>query len=64
MSVLLHIPHILIVDQNFGTNRFRPLFSKSYISAPFVRRSAVFVDLISLYGDETSGFVKHRQCDE
>ena len=49
-SVHVHVSHMLTVDQNFGTNRFRPHFPKSHISSPFVRMPAVFVDLISLYG--------------
>jgi hypothetical protein len=38
MSVLLHISHIPIEDQNFGTNRFRLLFPKSvqYLNTPFL----------------------------
>jgi hypothetical protein len=29
VSVLLHISHIAVADQHFGTNRFCPLFPKS-----------------------------------
>jgi hypothetical protein len=29
VSVLLHVSHIAVADQNFGTNRFCPLFPKS-----------------------------------
>jgi len=38
VSVHLHISHILIADQNFGTNRIRPLFPKS-VRTRFVQKT-------------------------